>query len=61
MPLAVNLGVASWPADGVTMEEIISCADTALYRAKQVGRNQICLSSDIIKSGIPKIAEEFEE
>ena len=49
MPLTISLGVASWPADGVMAEEIIACADTALYRAKQTGRNRTCLSSDISK------------
>jgi len=49
MPLTISLGVASWPADGVMAEEIIACADTALYRAKQTGRNRTCLSSEIVK------------
>jgi len=49
MPVTVSLGVASWPADGVMAEEIIGCADTALYRAKQTGRNRTCMSSDISK------------
>jgi len=53
MPLTVSLGVASWPADGVMAEEIIHCADVALYRAKQTGRNRTCLSSEIAKSEVP--------
>ena len=55
MPLTVSLGVASWPADGVTREEIIGCADAALYRAKQVGRNRTCLSSYMMKPGTPQM------
>ncbi len=52
-PMTVSLGVASWPADGVMAEEIISCADMALYRAKQTGRNRTCLSSEVAKSEVP--------
>ena len=60
MPVTVSLGVANWPSDGITREEIIGCADTALYRAKQIGRNRTCLSSDILKPGTPQIGEELE-
>jgi HD-GYP domain-containing protein (c-di-GMP phosphodiesterase class II) len=60
MPVTVSLGVANWPSDGITREEIIGCADTALYRAKQTGRNRTCLSSDIVKPGTPQIGEELE-
>jgi diguanylate cyclase (GGDEF)-like protein/putative nucleotidyltransferase with HDIG domain len=60
MPLTVSLGIASWPSDGVTREEIIGCADAALYRAKQTGRNRACLSSDIVQLGTPRVIEELE-
>jgi len=53
IPLTVSLGIASWPADGVMAEEIIACADAALYRAKQTGRNRTCLSSEIMKPEAP--------
>jgi diguanylate cyclase (GGDEF)-like protein/putative nucleotidyltransferase with HDIG domain len=47
--VTASLGVATWPIDGVTREEIIACTDASLYRAKQTGRNLTCLSSDIVK------------
>ncbi len=53
MPLTISLGMASWPADGVTKEEIIASADAALYRSKQTGRNRTCLSSDVMKREVP--------
>lgn len=53
IPITASLGVACWPADGLTKEEVIACADAALYRAKQIGRNQTCLSSDIVKPVTP--------
>jgi len=49
-PVTASFGVACWPTDGIMKEEIIASADTALYLAKQAGRNRICLSSDIKRS-----------
>jgi diguanylate cyclase (GGDEF)-like protein/putative nucleotidyltransferase with HDIG domain len=40
MPLTISLGLASWPADGIGLNEIIAAADTALYQAKRSGGNQ---------------------
>ena len=59
-PITASLGIASWPIDGVMREEIISCADAALYRAKQTGRNRTCLSSDVMKPETPLIGIELE-
>ncbi len=60
MPITVSLGIANWPTDGVMKEEIIARADAALYRAKDMGRNQTCLSSDVLKPGTPLIGTELE-
>ncbi len=44
-------GVASFPLDTDVPEELIECADRALYRAKHKGKNKICLfSSDMRKA-----------
>ena len=59
-PITASLGVASWPIDGVMKEEIISCADAALYGAKQTGRNRTCLSSDVMKPETPLVGVELE-
>ncbi len=59
-PITASLGIASWPIDGVMREEIISCADAALYRAKQTGRNRTCLSSDVMKPETALIGIELE-
>ncbi len=41
--LTTSVGIASFPADGVTANELIHAADLALYRAKALGRNRLVL------------------
>jgi putative nucleotidyltransferase with HDIG domain len=60
MPITLSVGIATWPTDGVMKEEIINRADNALYRAKKLGRNQTCLSSDVVKAGSNIISTELE-
>ena len=42
-PVTVSLGVATYPADGSTAIELVKAADEQLYRAKDEGRNQVCV------------------
>ena len=39
--VTVSLGMASWPANGREVNEIIAAADAALYQAKRSGGNRI--------------------
>ena len=41
--LTISLGIASFPTDGTTANELIHAADLALYRAKELGRNRLVL------------------
>jgi diguanylate cyclase (GGDEF)-like protein len=39
--VTISLGVASWPDQALSPEELLKAADKALYRAKQKGRNRV--------------------
>jgi len=41
--LAISGGLASFPADGRTAEELIDHADSLALRSKRQGKNQICI------------------
>jgi diguanylate cyclase len=43
LEVTVSIGVAGTPGDDIAFpEELLQQADTALYRAKEKGRNQVC-------------------
>jgi len=48
--LTVSIGVACFPEDSEEKEDLIRKADTALYFAKGLGRNKVCLYRDICES-----------
>jgi diguanylate cyclase (GGDEF)-like protein/PAS domain S-box-containing protein len=43
--LTISVGVASYPADAESKEQLICQADQALYRAKKQGKNRTCIWS----------------
>ena len=53
--ITASLGIATWPTDGVTKEQILVSADKALYAAKGTGRNRTCAPYDYKKQGIVSI------
>ncbi|HVI07097.1 MAG TPA: diguanylate cyclase [Candidatus Binatia bacterium] len=43
--VTISAGAAAFPEHGTTRDQLVKAADTALYTAKQNGRNQVCLAS----------------
>ena len=43
LPVTMSVGIAAYPDDGQTTEEVVTKADFAMYQAKQLGKNRICV------------------
>ena len=41
VPVSVSIGLAAWPDDGTTLDQLMDGVDEAMYAAKQDGRNRI--------------------
>jgi diguanylate cyclase (GGDEF)-like protein len=42
--LTISIGVSGFPTHGASLEALVSAADAALYRAKESGRNRVCVA-----------------
>jgi len=47
--MTVSLGLAEYPYDASTKEEILELPDKMMYEAKRAGRDQLCYARDILK------------
>jgi diguanylate cyclase (GGDEF)-like protein len=45
LDISVSIGVASWPGDGATLDDLCNAADMALYYAKRTGQNRTSIAS----------------
>jgi two-component system, cell cycle response regulator len=45
--LTASIGVATLPLQAITSAQLIKAADDAMYRAKQTGRNRVCVAEEI--------------
>lgn len=42
--VTISIGIALAPKDGESIKALVAAADKALYRAKETGRNRVCLA-----------------
>jgi diguanylate cyclase (GGDEF)-like protein len=50
--LTVSIGVASFPENAKTKEDILELADRMMYQAKKTGRGKVCFTHDIFDSTV---------
>ena len=53
---SASFGVAAYPGHGKDLVEVLKAADRALYRAKQAGRDQVCVAEDQPETSIELVA-----
>jgi len=41
IPITASIGVVSYPENTLSAEDLISCADSIMYRAKEAGKNRV--------------------
>ncbi|HEV2062297.1 MAG TPA: diguanylate cyclase, partial [Solirubrobacteraceae bacterium] len=56
--VTVSFGVASWPRHAATPEQLLHCADQALYLAKQLGRDRSVIFSEEVAGSLAGGAAE---
>lgn len=44
-PVTISVGIAEFPQNGRTRDELVGAADSALYLAKQAGRNRVLIAT----------------
>ena len=45
--LALSVGVGTYPEHGTDRTHLLDASDKAMYRAKSLGRNQICSANEL--------------
>jgi two-component system, cell cycle response regulator len=43
--VTISIGISEFPSSGVEFDELIKRADEALYKAKESGRNRVCVAA----------------
>jgi two-component system cell cycle response regulator len=50
LPTTVSIGIALYPLDSTSLQDLLSNADRALYKAKHEGKNRVTVYSNSLKS-----------
>ena len=45
--ITASIGIGRFPEDGATAQDLMKCADMAMYKAKERGKNRYCFWSDL--------------
>jgi len=59
--VTLSIGVSAFPDHGETVESIFRAADTALYRAKQEGRDRVCIAPPPTARAVARTAPKRTE
>ncbi|MBB3659613.1 diguanylate cyclase (GGDEF)-like protein/PAS domain S-box-containing protein [Rhizobium sp. BK650] len=59
--VTASIGIAAFPWDGATPDELLTNADRAMYRAKQLGRNTLQYHDGVESPGVDLPLSEQEE
>jgi diguanylate cyclase (GGDEF)-like protein len=46
-PITLSMGIAIYPQHGRTIENVLRAADSALYSAKQHGRDRVVIAENV--------------
>jgi diguanylate cyclase (GGDEF)-like protein len=46
LPITISGGIAAFPTDGRSESDVLRKVDQALYRAKETGRNKVCIAQE---------------
>jgi diguanylate cyclase (GGDEF)-like protein len=57
LQLSVSIGVAEFPGDARTSDEVLALADRMMYEAKESGRGLVFNTSDIFKASLQKVVK----
>lgn len=52
--LSVSIGLAVFPRHGQNLEELCVAADNAMYEAKRLGRNRVCVAEEPKPDPVPE-------
>jgi diguanylate cyclase (GGDEF)-like protein len=59
--LSVSIGVAEFPSDAKSSEDVLALADRMMYEAKESGRGVVFSTNDIFQASLKKVSKGKDE